>query len=222
MEMARKHKLVVIEDACQAHGSAYQGKRAGLIGHSTAFSFYPGKNLGAFGDAGGIVTNDAQVANKVKMLRDHGMPRKYVHAMVGRNDRMDGLQGAVLTVKLKHLDAWNDARRKHAEAYRSKLSSVAGVKLFATHPDRLHNYHLFVVRVKNRDALQKKLAQQGIATGIHYPIPIHLQEAYEGKWKKGDFPTAEQLADEILSLPMYAELTQAQIEEVCSVLKTSL
>lgn len=220
--IAEEHRLLVIEDACQAHGSTYKGGKAGNMAHAAAFSFYPGKNLGAYGEGGAITTNDEHLAQKIRMLRDHGMPEKYVHAVIGRNERLDGIQGAVLSVKLPHLDDWNTARRSHANLYRALLSAETRIKLFDAHPDRESNYHLFVVRVQNRDAVQAKLKEKGIATGIHYPIPIHLQRAYATKWKKGDFPVSEVLASEILSLPMYAELTDEMIEEVCRTLIESL
>lgn len=219
-KIAEKHKLLVIEDACQAHGSGYKGKRAGSMGHAAAFSFYPGKNLGAYGEGGAVTTDDDALAKNIRMLRDHGMAEKYKHAVVGRNERLDGIQGAVLGVKLKHLETWNEARRSHAALYFSLLQDNPKIGLFQTHEDRVHNYHLFVVRVKNRDAVQQKLKDKGIATGIHYPIPIHMQEAYAGKWKKGDFPVAETIAPELLSLPMFAELTDGQIREVCEALKS--
>lgn len=217
--VGKKHKLLVIEDACQAHGSIYKGKKAGSLASAAAFSFYPGKNLGAYGEGGGITTDDDATMKKIRMLRDHGMAEKYKHAVVGRNERMDGIQGAVLDVKLKHLEEWNEKRRSHAALYRKLLSKNPDITLFKAHDDRVHNYHLFVVRMKNRDAVQAKLKDKGISTGIHYPIPIHMQEAYAGKWKKGDFPVSEKLAGEILSLPMYAELTETQIQEVNSALR---
>lgn len=220
--IAKKHGLIVIEDACQAHGSLYKGKKAGSISHASAFSFYPGKNLGAYGEGGAITTNDGAMAVRIRMLRDHGMPEKYKHAIIGRNERMDGIQGAVLGVKLPHLDAWNNARRKNADLYRLLFKDNPKVSLFTAHTDRSSNYHLFIVRVQNRDAVQATLKNEGIATGIHYPIPIHLQEAYKDVWKKGDFPVSEKLAGEILSLPMYAELTSTQIEEVCTKLTNVL
>lgn len=213
-KIATKHKLLVIEDACQAHGSGYKGKRAGALGDAAAFSFYPGKNLGAYGEGGGITTDDDAIAKKIRMLRDHGMAEKYKHAVVGRNERLDGIQGAVLGVKLAHLETWNTARRQHAALYRELLSKNPNITLFKTHDDRVHNFHLFVVRIKNRDAVQMKFKDKGIQSGIHYPIPIHMQEAYAGIWKKGDFPVAETMASELLSLPMYAELTEAHIREV--------
>ncbi len=231
--IAKKHHLLVIEDACQAHGALYKGKKAGLptgalgakagsMGHAAAFSFYPGKNLGAYGEAGAVTTNDDDVNKQIRMLRDHGMQEKYKHKVVGKNERMDGIQGAVLSTKLPHLDAWNDARSKHAALYRELLSSNQNVTLFAAHEDRSSNYHLFVIRVKNRDEIQAKLKDKGIATGIHYPIPIHLQEAYAGIWKKGDFPIAEKISGELLSLPMYAEMTEEMVKEVCEILQSSL
>ncbi len=215
MTIAKKHNLIVIEDACQAHGALYKGKKAGSMGHAAAFSFYPGKNLGAFGEAGAVTTNDDDVNATIRMLRDHGMQEKYKHKIVGKNERMDGIQGAVLDAKLSHLDAWNDARRSHATLYRELLKDHPAIKLFTAHDERISNYHLFVVRVENRDLVQTKLKDKGIATGIHYPIPIHLQEAYAGKWKKGDFPVAEKIAGELLSLPMFAELTEEMVREVC-------
>ncbi len=227
--VAIKHNLLVIEDACQAHGALYKAKKEGLptgasakagsLADAAAFSFYPGKNLGAYGEAGAVTTNDEAIAKKIRMLRDHGMSEKYKHQIVGRNERMDGIQGAVLSVKLKHLDAWNTARRTHAKLYRELLEGNPKIGLFTEHEDRCQNYHLFVVRVQNRDTLQTKLKEKGIQSGIHYPIPIHLQEAYAGKWKKGDFPIAEKLAGEILSLPMYAEMTTEMVREVSETLK---
>ncbi len=220
--IAAKHNLIVIEDACQAHGSAYKGKKAGSLAHAAAFSFYPGKNLGAYGEGGAVTTDDEKIAAKIRMLRDHGMSEKYKHQIVGRNERLDGLQGAVLDVKLKHLDSWNKARQSHATLYREMLSKEPRVTLFEAHADRESNYHLFVIRVKNRDQVQAKLKEKGIATGIHYPIAIHMQEAYAGMWKKGAFPVAEKTTPELLSLPMYAELTDEMIKEVCSTLKECL
>ncbi|MSR67224.1 DegT/DnrJ/EryC1/StrS family aminotransferase [Candidatus Peribacteria bacterium] len=222
LSIAKKHDLLVIEDACQAHGALYKGKKAGCMGEAGAFSFYPGKNLGAYGEGGAVTTNNDSIDKKIRMLRDHGMQEKYKHAIVGKNERMDGIQGAVLSVKLPHLDAWNDARRKNAALYRTLLKNNANIRLFTAHDDRSSNYHLFVIRVENRDVAQDKLKQKGIATGIHYPIPIHLQEAYAGIWKKGDFPVAEKMAGELLSLPMFPELTEEMIQEVCKALKEVL
>lgn len=214
--VAAKHGLLVFEDACQAQGATYRGKRTGSLANGAAFSFYPGKNLGAYGDAGAVTTNNAAIAEKLRMLREHGSPKKYRHDIVGWNERMDGLQGAVLGVKLKHLDSWNAARRKHAETYRTMLPASAMPIAIQSGSESV--YHLFVVRVKDRDRVQKTLTENGIATGIHYPVPIHLHRAYEGMWKPGAFPNAELLAGEILSLPMFAELTDEQIKEVCAAL----
>jgi dTDP-4-amino-4,6-dideoxygalactose transaminase len=216
LEIGRRRGLVVIEDACQAHGATYRGRRAGGLADAAAFSFYPGKNLGAYGDAGAITTNDARIAEAVRRLRDHGSPEKYVHTEIGWNERMDGLQGAVLNVKLAHLDRWNASRRAHAELYRSLLPDRATP--FTALPDTEGVYHLFVVRVRDRDQVKQALADRGIGTGIHYPVPVHLQPAYAGRWKAGAFPHAEQLAREILSLPMFAELAADDIRAVTEAL----
>ncbi len=216
--IAKKHNLLVIEDACQAHGSMYKKKMAGSMGDAAAFSFYPGKNLGAYGEGGAVTTNNDEIAKKIRILRDHGMPRKYVHAVVGRNERMDGIQGAVLSTKLKYLNQWNERRQSHAALYRKLLADNKNITLFTAHEDRSSNYHLFVIRVKNRDQVMEKLKEHGISTGIHYPIPIHVQEAYGNRWKQGDFPVAERMSGELLSLPMYAEMTEAMVREVCTCL----
>lgn len=215
--VAEAHDLFVFEDACQAHGAAYKNRPAGSLGDGAAFSFYPGKNLGAYGDAGAVTTDDETTATTIRMLREHGSMVKYSHELVGWNERMDGIQGAVLGVKLQHLETWNQKRRALADFYRKNLP--AWVVPFAAHDDRVSAMHLFVVRVKDRDAVQKRLAEAGIQTLIHYPTPIHLQPAYEGTWKKGDFPVAEKLAGELLSLPMYAELTEEAAAETCAALK---
>lgn len=215
-DISKRHDLLVFEDACQAHGATYKGRPAGSLADGAAFSFYPGKNLGAYGDAGAVTTNDSDLAATIRKLREHGSSVKYRHELVGWNERMDGLQGAVLGVKLEHLSTWNDRRRALAELYRQHLPSWAVP--FTTHNDRVSAMHLFVVRVENRDAVQKHLADRGIQTGIHYPTPIHLQPAYEGLWKQGDFPVAENLAEKVLSLPMYAELTKEAVAETCAAL----
>jgi len=216
-EVAKKNNLLVLEDAAQAHGALYNGKRAGSLADGAAFSFYPGKNLGAYGEAGAVVTNDGTIAERVRMLRDHGMKQKYHHSAIGYNERMDGIQGAVLGVKLKHIDNWNNKRREHAAKYREKLKEVNSLQFFDTLSDCEHVYHLFVIRTLKRDALQEHLKEKGIASGIHYPIPIHLQKAYNQRgWSEGDFPVAEKLAKEILSLPMFPELTEVQIDAICS------
>ncbi len=220
LAIARKHNLWVIEDASQAHGAEYQGKPAGSLGQAGCFSFYPGKNLGAYGEAGGVVTNDTALVEKMRMFRDHGQRQKYYHGMVGWNARMDGFQGAVLSVKLKYLPAWTEARRAHARRYNELLANVPGVTTPTEMPWAKHVYHIYAILVDNRDALMKALADEGVATGIHYPIPLHLQEAYQDLgYQAGAFPVAEALAARQVSLPMYAELTDAQIEHVAAVIK---
>lgn len=212
--VAKKHGLLVFEDACQAHGAREGDRMAGNLANGAAFSFYPGKNLGAYGEAGAVTTNDQEIAKTIRMLRDHGQPKKYHHDLVGWNERMDGIQGAVLCVKLKHLAAWNDRRRALAAHYRKYLAQSAHI--IEERPNGMSVYHLFVIRSPHRDALQKHLNDRGIQTGIHYPIPLHLLPAMKDfGWKRGDFPVAEKLADDILSLPMFPEMTEAQAEEVC-------
>jgi len=213
----------VIEDACQAHGAEYRGKKAGSSGISGCFSFYPGKNLGALGEAGAVVTNDEALRNKIQMLRDHGQAKKYHHAVIGWNARMDGIQGAALRVKLKYLDRANEARRANARFYDQHLAGVEEIILPTEAEYARHVYHLYVVRVQERDRVLQAMANRGIACGIHYPIPVHLQEAYRFLGhQKGSFPVAERCADEFLSLPMYPELTTPQLEAVVRELKTVL
>ena len=214
LELAQRHGLVVIEDACQAHGARYKGKRAGSLGHTAAFSFYPGKNLGAYGDGGMVVTNDQAVAKRLEMLRNYGQEEKYRHMFRGYNRRLDTLQAAVLRVKLKHLDEWNEARRQHAKSYRRLLQQSRIVAPHATvHCESV--WHLYVIRVDQRDTLKEHLAKHGISVGIHYPIPIHLQPAYQDLgYRHGHFPVTEDYARTILSLPMYAELTPDLIARV--------
>jgi dTDP-4-amino-4,6-dideoxygalactose transaminase len=218
--IAKKHGLLVFEDACQAHGAFYNGKRTGSLADGAAFSFYPGKNLGCYGEGGAITTNDAAIATALRVLREHGSPKKYHHDVVGWNERMDGIQGAVLGVKLPYLDKWNNARRSHAETYLAKLPAKAIP--MAIQDGSKSVYHLFVIRIADRERVQKELGERGIATGIHYPVPIHLQPAYAGRWKKGNFPHSEQLAEEILSLPMFPELTDIQIDAVLEALNAVL
>ena len=221
MEVARRHNLFVVEDACQAHGAEYKGRRAGSIGHIGCFSFYPGKNLGALGEAGGIATNDRELADKMKVLRDHGQDKKYYHSAIGWNGRMDGIQGAALRIKLRQLEAGNAARRAHARLYGELLAGLDEVGLPEVASYGVPVFHLYVIRVKNREAVMQSLTQRGIGCGIHYPIPIHLQQAYKSLGLgRGSFPIAERCADEILSLPMFPELTQAQIEHVVRELRT--
>ncbi len=215
MKIAGKHNLFVIEDACQSHGSEYKEKRAGSIGDAAAFSFYPGKNLGAFGEGGAITTNNLELATKMQMFRDHGQTQKYYHGIIGWNARMDGIQGAVLSVKLKHLESWNEARRKNAHLYNELLSNVNGVTTPVEADYAKHVYHIYAIRVQNRDTLISKLADKDISSGIHYPVPIHLQEAYSFLGQgKNSFPVAEKCAGEFVSLPMFPELTREQIEYV--------
>ena len=217
MALAEEYGLWVIEDASQAHGATHKGRIAGSVGHAGCFSFYPGKNLGAYGEAGAVVTNDAAVAQKIRMFRDHGQQAKYYHQMIGWNSRMDGIQGAVLSVKLKHIDAWNEGRRRAAAAYHERLRDVEGITLPMERPDAWHVYHVYAVRNGDRDGLIASLNAQDIQCGIHYPVPIHLQEAYAGLYlAEGTFPVAEKCAKETLSLPIFPEITAAQITEVCA------
>lgn len=214
-EFAERHKLHVIEDACQAHGSLYKGKPAGSLGIAGCFSFYPGKNLGAYGEAGAVVTCDSGLAEKIRMLRDHGQAKKYYHAMIGWNGRMDGIQGALLSVKLKYLPGWNEARRKNAAAYDRLLAGVPGIILPREMDHTRHVYHIYAIRTEKRDALAGFLAERGIACLIHYPRPVHLQDAYRSfGFARGSFPISEKCAEELLSLPMYPELGGNQIEHV--------
>jgi dTDP-4-amino-4,6-dideoxygalactose transaminase len=219
LEIAQQHGLVVIEDACQAHGAKYKGKRVGSLGHAAAFSFYPAKNLGAYGDGGMVITNDERVAESVRMLRDYGQREKYHHELQGYNRRLDTLQAAVLRVKLQHLGAWNAARRQRAQLYSELLSHCpVVVPVDADYAETV--YHLYVIRVENRDKLRAYLHDKGIATGIHYPIPIHLQPAYRDLgYEKGSFPVTEEYAGQILSLPMYAELTPGLVEYVVEAIR---
>jgi dTDP-4-amino-4,6-dideoxygalactose transaminase len=211
MSIARKHDLFVIEDACQAHGAEYKGKLAGSIGDAGCFSFYPGKNLGAYGEAGAITTNNDQLAERMCMFRDHGQSKKYYHKMIGWNCRMDGFQGAVLSVKLKHLPSWNEARRKNAKQYGELLSDIDGlIKPFEADYAK-HVYHVYPLRFSKRDALLKSLAANDIHCGIHYPGPVHLQDAYSNLgFKNSDLKVSEKVASEILSLPMFPELAYEQ------------
>jgi dTDP-4-amino-4,6-dideoxygalactose transaminase len=223
LELAQRYNLTVVEDACQAHGAKYKGKRAGTIGRAGCFSFYPGKNLGAYGEAGAVVTNDKTLADQIRMFRDHGQPRRYYHDIVGFNGRMDGIQGAVLGVKLNYLDKWNNARRENAKRYNKYLSGIDGIILPEEAGYARHVYHIYPVRVKNRDRVMEELKKRGINCNIHYPVPIHLQKAYEFHGHRlGDFPVAEKIASELLSLPMFPELTEEQIAYVADSLKNIL
>jgi dTDP-4-amino-4,6-dideoxygalactose transaminase len=214
MEIAERHGVKVIEDAAQAHGARWRGRRVGSIGNAACFSFYPGKNLGAFGDAGAVVSNDEELIARVRMLANHGRLEKYTHKMEGVNSRLDGLQAAILRVKLRHLDEWNESRRRHADFYRDTLAN-GEIRPQAIHPDATPVWHLFVVRVSEREAFQQNLKSEGIATGIHYSVPLHLQPAYaHANISRGTLPVTEKVASEVVSLPMYPELTSGQLETI--------
>lgn len=218
-EVARRHNLIVIEDAAQAHGAEYRGRRAGSLSDIACFSFYPGKNLGAYGEAGAVVTDNAEFATAIKRLRDHGQSQKYYHDEVGYNYRMEGMQGAVLRVKLRRLDDWTAARRRHAAAYADSLVS-SGVRLLEPVPHGSPAWHIFPVFSNRRDALLDHLKARGIGVGIHYPIPVHLQRGYANLgYQRGDFPLTEQACNEVLSLPMYAELPYEQLMEVVAAVR---
>jgi len=223
LDLARRRGLVVVEDACQAHGAEYGGRRAGSIGAAGCFSFYPGKNLGAYGEAGAVVTNDGELAARIRLLRDHGARKKYYHVTFGWNARMDGLQGAALRVKLRYLEAWNEARRRNARSYGELLCDVSDVVLPVEAPYGRHVYHIYAVRIPRRDEVKRDLESKGILCGLHYPIPLHLQEGYADLgYHEGDFPVAEECARTFLSLPMFAELSEEQISRVGTELKGSL
>lgn len=219
MEMARRHGLVVIEDAAQAHGAEYKGRRAGSIGDLGCFSFYPGKNLGAYGEGGAVTTNNLEYARKIRILRDWGAERKYQHELKGYNYRLEGIQGAILRVKLRYLESWTEARRRHAVRY-NELLIESGLRTPSVIPYARHVFHIYAVRVPKRNSLQEALLGRGIQTAIHYPIPVHNQQAYSDLgYKPGDFIWAERAADEVLSLPMYPEIAESQLEEVSESLK---
>ncbi|OQW91737.1 MAG: erythromycin biosynthesis sensory transduction protein eryC1 [Thiotrichaceae bacterium IS1] len=216
LALAKHYGLTVIEDAAQAHGAEYKARRVGGLADLGCFSFYPGKNLGAYGEGGMVVTNNLEYANKIRMLRDWGQERKYHHLLKGYNYRLEGIQGAILRVKLRYLDRWTEARRAIAAHYHQTLTDTA-VKLPTEMPYNRHVYHIYAIRTAHQDSLQAFLQQQAIQTGIHYPIPVHLMPAYADLgYRKGDFPHAEQAAAEVLSLPMYAELTKNQVAEVAT------
>jgi dTDP-3-amino-3,4,6-trideoxy-alpha-D-glucose transaminase len=214
--VARRHGLWLVEDAAQAHLSEYKGRRIGSIGIASAFSFYPGKNLGACGDAGAITTGDAELARRIRILRDHGSEKKYAHQVEGFNMRCDALQAAALRIKLRHLPGWNQARRRVAARYLERLRRVEDIVLPEVAPGCLPVWHLFVVQVPARDQVQQTLKELGVQTGLHYPVPLHLQQAYAHLgYGDGAFPVAESVAKRLLSLPMFAEMTDAQIDYVC-------
>jgi dTDP-4-amino-4,6-dideoxygalactose transaminase len=233
LEIAEQYNLIVVEDACQAHGAEYFSKKenrwraAGSIGKAAAFSFYPGTNLGACGEAGAITTNDEELARKSRMLRDHGQAKKYYHDVEGYNGRLDSIQAGFLTVKLSHLSRWNRMRREAAARYDELLSPVEAL-ISPYCPESMRAvYHLYVIRVRDREGLQKHLAVAKIGTGIHYPVPLHLQKAYENLgYKQGDFPVTERIASEIVSLPMFPQLRAEQqsrvVDEVSRFLGTGM
>jgi dTDP-4-amino-4,6-dideoxygalactose transaminase len=214
MAIAKRHGLTVIEDAAQSHGAEHAGKRAGSFGAIGCFSFYPGKNLGAYGEGGAAVTNNPELARRMRALRDWGQEGKYNHIMQGFNYRMDGVQGAVLGVKMAHIERWTEARRSHAARYSTLLADLE-LGLPAQGTADLHAWHVYAVRTKNRDKLAADLQARGIATGIHYPVPVHLQKAYSTLgFASGALPVTERLAGEFLSLPLFPEMTASQIDEV--------
>ncbi len=217
-DIAKKHNLYVVEDAAQAHGAEYNGQRVGTIGDIACFSFFPGKNLGAYGDAGAVVTNNDDLARKARMFANHGRIEKYNHEFEGTNSRLDGFQAAILDVKLKHLDKWIERRRAIAKMYDAALKDI--VITPSVLPDVKHVYHLYVIRIKNREKVKELLAEKGIATGIHYPIPLPFLKAYSYLGHKpADFPVAYSMKDEILSLPIHGDMTDEQVEYVISSLK---
>lgn len=227
LALAQRFKLKVIEDACQAHGAEYFSrqengwKKAGSMGDAAAFSFYPGKNLGACGEAGAVTTNDATIAEKTRMLRDHGQRQKYLHEIEGYNGRLDAIQAGILSVKLRYLPMWTEKRRALAARYGQLLRTIPEIQLPEDMPNCRAVYHLYVIQVPDRDTLQRELAQTGIGTGVHYPMPVHLQTAYAWLgYSMGIFPIAERVADEVLSLPMYPQLTCAQQDRVVDALRS--
>jgi dTDP-4-amino-4,6-dideoxygalactose transaminase len=217
LEIAARHGLTVIEDACQAHGAIYKNRPVGALGHAGCFSFYPGKNLGAYGEGGMVTTNDAGMQKTMRMLRDWGQEKKYYHVLKGFNYRIEGFQGAILRVKLRHLAAWSEARRERATAYDRLLAGNELVQAPAAPANGKHVYHIYAVRTNDRAGLMRTLQANGIGTGIHYPIPVHLQEAHADLgYKKGDFPESERAADQVLSLPMFPELAITDVEVVAA------
>jgi len=217
LEIAERHGLKVIEDACQAHGAIYKGRPVGGLGHAGCFSFYPGKNLGAYGEGGMVTTNDAGMQKTMRMLRDWGQEKKYYHVLKGFNYRMEGLQGAILRVKLRHLPAWTEARQSLAAVYDRLLAGNEVVEAPRPPANGTHVYHIYAVRTADRTGLMKTLQSHGIGSGIHYPIPVHLQEAHADLGhKKGDFPESERAADQVLSLPMFPELARTDLEVVAA------
>ncbi len=222
LEIARRRGVMVIEDAAQAHGAEYKGRRCGSFGEMGCFSFYPGKNLGAYGEGGAVVTSDPRLADRIRLLRSWGEAHRYEHAIKGFNYRMDGLQGAILRVKLRHLERWTELRRSRARAYRRALAGLP-MSLPAEREDARHVFHVFAARVPQRDAWRARLAELGIQVGVHYPIPIHLQPAHRDLgYLEGSFPVSEAIAREVLSLPIYPELTDDQIDSVAEAFRAGI
>ena len=217
--IAKKHNLIVIEDACQAHGAEYKGRKVGSLGDIGCFSFYPGKNLGAYGDAGMVVTDNGELAEKIRLLRNHGRGEKYYHQIEGYNYRLDAIQAAILRVKLRHLEEWTEKRRRNAKVYNDLLEG-SGVRTPLEREYAKHVYHLYVVRTENRGKLYSRLKGNGISAAIHYPLPLHLQEAYKYLgWRKGDFPVSEACSERLLSLPMFPELTEYEIKKIVEIIE---
>jgi dTDP-4-amino-4,6-dideoxygalactose transaminase len=215
LQIARKHNVHLVEDAAQAHLAEFNGRRIGGFGESAAFSFYPGKNLGAYGEAGALLTDDDEIARRSRVFRDQGQAEKYYHESFGHNYRMEAIQGAVLGVKLRYLNEWTERRRAVAKRYVELLSNIDQVRTPREMAYAKHVYHLFVICAHDRDGLSKYLDEKGIGTGLHYPVPLHLQNAFKHLgYKRGNFPVTEKIADDLLSLPIYAEMTNEQIEYV--------
>ncbi|MDO8885567.1 DegT/DnrJ/EryC1/StrS family aminotransferase [Candidatus Oleimmundimicrobium sp.] len=222
MTLAKKHNLKVVEDACQAIGAEFKGKRIGGLGDTGCFSFFPSKNLGCAGDGGMVVTNDKDLAERIRLLRQHGSPKKYHHTILGHNSRLDALQAAILLVKLKYLDSWNDKRGENAYIYNELLKDIDVVTPFEADNVK-HIYHLYIIRTKKRDELEKALKEAGIGTGVYYPVPLHLQEVYADLgYKWGDLPESDKASKETIAIPLYAELKKEQIESVVKVIKKVL
>lgn len=220
MSIARANGLKVVEDCAQAHGTRYKGKQVGSIGDASGFSFYPSKTLGAYGDAGIVLTNDDSVCENLRLLRDNGRTTWYEHAIIGYNSRLDGIQAAVLRVKMKYLDKWVEGRRSHAKQYGELLGDVKGLTLPIEKPECTHSYYVYVVRTENRDDVMAQLKEKGCGCGIHYPVPLHLQPAYSALGGKvGDHPVAERYAKQIMSIPMFPELTPEQVSEAAAIIR---
>lgn len=214
-ELAQKHGLKVLEDACQAHGATFNGTRVGTFGEAAAFSFYPGKNLGAAGDGGAVITNDANLAEQIRLLRNHGSEKKYHHDILGHNFRLDSIQAAVLSIKLRHLDKWNLRRKEIAARYTRKLDGLPGIQTMSVAEGAEPVFHLYVIKCDNRAQVEATLKESGVSYGIHYPVPIHLQPAFASLGhSRGSFPNSETLSDSVLSLPMFPELTEQQQDQV--------